>query len=126
MKLSTKQLAIVLVDMAEQEEDLEKVTAAFVEYLAEQNILAKLSDIMRSIDTVWKERYGAATVTITTAHSLSTKLKKEIEKMAKGAGVSEIVDESLIGGARIRIDDRIVDGSISGHLSNLKQALTEI
>jgi F-type H+-transporting ATPase subunit delta len=51
---------------------------------------------------------------------------KKIKASAKGElEVNEIVDESLIGGFIVRMDDKQIDASVSSQFSNLKQRLTK-
>jgi F-type H+-transporting ATPase subunit delta len=38
--------------------------------------------------------------------------------------VTEVIDESLIGGFVVRMDDKQIDASISTQFKNLKQRLT--
>jgi len=125
MKLSTKQLAHAYVKLADgrSDTDLKKAAEAFVDFLRERGELYRYRDILSAVDAVWKETYGAATITIASAHPLSKSAKQALESQAKGAAIIEEVDEALIGGARVRIDDRIFDGSIAGKLTALKHQL---
>jgi F-type H+-transporting ATPase subunit delta len=126
-KINARKFALVLVEAVEgkTEKEMEKIIGEFISYLSEQRLLAHWREIVRSLDSVWKEKYGAANVTITSAHSLSEKSRKALEKAAAGAEVIELVDPELIGGAIVRIDDRIFDSSISGALNSLKQTLVK-
>jgi F0F1-type ATP synthase delta subunit len=48
-----------------------------------------------------------------------------VEKLANGADVSFSVKPELIAGARIRLDDRVIDNTLSGRAARLKQTLLE-
>ncbi|MFH1088803.1 MAG: ATP synthase F1 subunit delta [Candidatus Uhrbacteria bacterium] len=124
-KINARKFALVLVEAVEDktEKEMEKIVAEFISYLSEQRLLSFWRDIVRSMDSVWKEKYGAANVTITSAHPLSEKSRQALEKAVAGAEVIELVDPELIGGAIVRIDDRIFDSSISGALNSLKNSL---
>lgn len=124
MKYSTKQLASILIDLIDEKKiDTEKAAESLIRFLADRHELKRFDDVVRAIDVVWKEKYGAATVTIETAHPLTATLKKQLEKVAAGADIKESVNKELIGGARVRIDDRVIDGSIAGMLNQLKVSL---
>lgn len=126
MKVTDKQLANILVDLIESsEQSKQKVTDGFVAWLAQRNETKRIKNIIRAIDSVWIERNGVATVSIESSHKLSQKLRTSLEKIAKGAEVKEVINEDLIGGAKIRIDNRIIDGSIKGHLAQLTKTLSE-
>jgi|GEM_PF-858806 len=132
MKFTDKQLAKVLFDTAEKGKkpggagsgfagkDLSVITDEFVKFLSERAELHRISGVIQSFEKIWKDKFGAATITVESAHPLSVSLKKRVEEIAPGAEIREIVNEELIGGAKIRLDDRAVDGSISGQLQRLK------
>lgn len=124
MRYSAKQLATVLIDQIDQEKiDVEKAADGLIGLLSERHELKRLHDVIRAIDQIWKERYGAATITIETAHVPTASLRKQLAQIAKGAEIKEIVEAELIGGARVRIDDRVIDGSIAGYLNQIRHVL---
>ncbi len=121
MRYIPKQLAGLLIDICETEkQSLPEITDAFITLMAEQKNLGMLREVAEAIECVWKERYGAATITIESAHPLTVALKKKLNTLSYGAELKECINESFIGGARVRIDDRMIDGSIVGYLSQLK------
>lgn len=124
-KINAKKLATVLVEELEgkNQKESEKILHDFVEYLATRRLLSYWREIVRAIDGVWKTKYGVASVLICSASPLSEKTRKTLEKISCGAEIIETVDPELIGGAVVRVDDRIFDGSIAGALNNLKQSL---
>lgn len=135
MKFTEKQLAKVLFDTIENGnkpggagsglagKDISGITDEFVRFLAKRAELHRISGVIQSFEKIWKDKFGAATITVEIAHPLSASLKKQVEEIAPGAEIREIVNENLIGGAKIRLDDRAIDGSISGRLSQIKSAL---
>jgi F-type H+-transporting ATPase subunit delta len=127
MTATPKQLAHAFLAVSEtcEEKELEEVSKQFVAYLQSQHLLGKARAILDALHQAWKERYGISQIKITTAHPLSKKSLQALEKAARGASVETTVDASLIGGATLRIDDRILDGSLSGQLASLKQTLLE-
>jgi F-type H+-transporting ATPase subunit delta len=104
---------------------VEAAAKDFIRLLAERQELYRVREVLRAIDAVWREKYGAANVNVTTAYPISKDLRAAIEKAAGGASVTETVEPALIGGARIRIDDRLIDGTVAGHLDRLRNVLTE-
>ncbi len=126
MKLRARQLARTYVEMTEgkSSKETERIAAACVEFLAARHELPQWRDVVRHIDGVWKEKHGVANVVVTSAHPLSKEARKILEKAAAGATLTENVDPTLIGGARVHIDDRIIDASIAGSLAALTSHLT--
>jgi|SaaInlStandDraft_6_1057023.scaffolds.fasta_scaffold11641_3 F-type H+-transporting ATPase subunit delta len=127
MKHSERQLAEALVESLSSEsvDDAQKAAKELVSMLADRNEIHRLSGVIRSIEQAWAKKFGAATLTIATAYPLKGDVRAQLEKLAKGAEIKEVVDPSLIGGAKLRIDERIIDGSIKGHLDQLEQAFTK-
>ncbi|MDP2631431.1 MAG: F0F1 ATP synthase subunit delta [Candidatus Uhrbacteria bacterium] len=126
MKVDAKKLAKILVDSVDgaNESEANKIIKDFVKFLAENKLLGMWREIERGIHSSWKEKYGASQVTIVSAHRLSIDARDVITGLAKGADIHETVNERLIGGTIIRIDDTRIDGSISGALDKLQRELT--
>jgi len=124
--LEPKVLAKTLVDHLEgvSAQQLQSILKDFVDFLATEKMIDSWREIEREIHLAWKEKYGASQVTITSAHELSGQAKNIITELSKGADVIEKVDQDLIGGAIIRIDDTRIDGSISEALNKLKMQLS--
>lgn len=120
-----KKLARTLVDQLEgaTPAQMKKTIADFIQFLGTEGLLAKWRVIEQNIHTAWKEKYGASQVTVVTAQPITEAMRKGLEKIAPGADLVERVDERIIGGAIIRIDDKKIDGSIAGSLRRLKQQL---
>jgi F0F1-type ATP synthase delta subunit len=49
--------------------------------------------------------------------------KEVMEKVGGGATISFRVDPNILGGLVIRVGDKVIDGSVSGKLQNLRQSL---
>ncbi len=125
MKFSNKQLAKILVDLVEAHpNDVNAATDEFISWLSSIGELKKYRDVIKAVDAVWIEKNGVATVSIESAHELSSSLAESLEKISSGAEIKTSVDEQLIGGAKIRIDERIIDGSIKGQLEQLTKELS--
>ncbi len=126
MRYTPKQLATALVETVEKDKtSAQKAAEEVIAILASQQELSRVRDVMQMVEQVWKQRYGAATITIDSAHPLNAHARKKIESLSHGAEIKEEIDATLIGGARVRIDDRIIDASISGQLNQLKSLLVK-
>lgn len=125
MKLTSKQLAQALVDICENKsgDQLEKTMKEFVVFLASRQELFRTREIIRQLDSVWQEKYGAANVIVETAYPLSNDLCQKLREILRGADLQEKVNPELIGGAKLRIDNRLLDGSVMGKLMALKRTL---
>lgn len=94
-----------------------------VKYLSEKGLMTRWRELEKEIHLAWKEKFGASKVTIVSAHPLPQKTYQILEEFAPGAEFTERVDDRLMGGAIIRIDDRRIDGSVIGALQRLKNVL---
>ncbi len=103
--------------------EIDSLMAEAVEYLAGRGMLGRWRDLERELHEAWREKYGASKLTIASAHPLTAKALEKIEKLANGAEVQQVVDERLMGGALVRLDERRVDGTVLGALTRLKNAL---
>jgi len=109
---------------------LSKEGENFVHLLAENSRLRNLP----AIATLY-EKYRAATeqtidVKVTTAIELSEDYKKRLAKFLdeKLNGKTELdceVKPELLGGILIRAGDRVIDSSLIGQLSKLREALVD-
>lgn len=71
---------------------------------------------------------GKVEVEVVTAYSLDSRQQDSIagtisERLGKQVNISTSVDESLIGGAVIRAGDSIIDASLRGRLTELRNEL---
>ncbi len=94
-----------------------------VAFLAGHDLLRKWRAFEAAIDAAWARRYGASQVTVVSAHTLTSTARTTLEAAAPGATLTEVVDERLIGGAVVRLDNTRIDGSITGALMRLKNAM---
>lgn len=125
MKRNEKQLARTFVTTLEgaTRPQVDGAATELVALLASRNEVHRVKSVIEAIETVWRETYGAGTVKIETAHPLTAALRKKLEALAPGAEIKENVRTEIIGGAKLRIDETIIDGSIEGHLAQLNQVL---
>lgn len=124
-KLTPKHLARILVDVAAvaTKAELPKIMNAFVKELRDRGVFHRWREIEREIHGVWRRKFGVATVTVVSTHPLTRALMNQLETVAPGAEVVERIDERLMGGMIVRLDDRRIDGSVAGRLQRLKGAL---
>lgn len=108
-----------------ESKDVSEVMKEFVNLLSERKMLGKWREVERAIHQVWKDIYGVSSITVVSAHPLTEEADGAIEKIAHGADITRRVDERLIGGSVIRIDDKRIDGSVTGNLQKLKMTLSK-
>lgn len=87
-------------------------------------------DMLKAYQEIVREDRNILIVEIVTAEPLSSTLKSEIiqaleETLGKTIELSTSVDDSVIGGLKIRIQNKVYDGTIARQLEKLKQQLTK-
>jgi F-type H+-transporting ATPase subunit delta len=103
--------------------ELPKVTKGLLKRLAERRELKLVPRILASLEKLAEEAGQEVTATMTTARPVkrTEALARELATALHVQHVTlhTVVDPTLVGGARLRIGDRLVDGSIHGLLSQL-------
>lgn len=130
MKFSAKQYAIALMDSLSDSspKDQEKVLDNFVKVLAENNDLRLYDQIEQEFHKLDLAKQGIKPVQVTSAHPLNKENEKaildELNKLVKGkVELNKQVDERLIGGVVIRMEDQVIDASVKNQLEQLKETL---
>lgn len=125
MKKSMRGIARTIVSEAEGKtaKQVETLMQEAISYLASKGLLGRWRDLEREINEAWREKYGASKITIASAHPLTAKAMAKIEDLANGAEIQQVIDERLMGGALVRMDERRIDGTVLGALTRLKNAL---
>lgn len=96
--------------------------------LAENDRLTVLPEIAAQFDALKTEAENKAKVTVTSATpidgALAEQIKKSLEKkLGRAVELTLAVDASLIGGAVIQADDRVIDGSVRTRLQRLADTI---
>jgi F-type H+-transporting ATPase subunit delta len=109
--------------------DFDELSSLFMELITKNRREYMLDDIALSYQALLKAHHGIIPVSIFSARPLDantrTTLIKKIGAAVQGKPeISEILDESLIGGFIVRMDDMQIDASVSSQFKNLKQRLT--
>jgi F-type H+-transporting ATPase subunit delta len=92
-----------------------------------------LDQIAQAFIIVYKERNGIVTVQVSSAVALQDAQREKIRTMvltnpayasAKDVELEETIDEELIAGLVIRIDDKQIDSTFARQLADLKQSFS--
>ena len=83
--------------------------------------------ILRQVKALYEDLCGIRHAEVTSAVPLTdTQADELVRRLKEATAASEIilkreVDQSLIGGVRVKIGDRVWDASVSGRLEELKK-----
>ncbi len=100
----------------------------FIKILAENHRLFILPDILRLYNEYraqWEKILDVDIISVTTItadyqQQIATALEKKYQRKIV---LHNIIDQSLLGGAILKIGDTVIDGSIQGRIGRLSKAL---
>ena len=127
MKITPKQYAISLYETTKNVDEfkIEKRIKNFVDILKKNNDLSLANKIVDEYNKYHRNLKGISKIEITSSNKLNSEiLNKIIQKFENQIEVEERIDESLINGIVVKIDDDVlIDGSVRRKLENLKKEL---
>ncbi len=103
----------------------------FLGVLNLKNRLGLLGQIITAYDDLLDEKYGKIEVDVTTAHHLSGEELENVRQrvgqaLKKDAVIHQYVDESIIGGMLLRVQDQLIDASVKSQLEKIKLSLMNV
>jgi F-type H+-transporting ATPase subunit delta len=113
-------------DANEEKQFLHKV----IQFLVRKRLLSKSKDILLILNKIINEKEGRLMVKVSSQKKLNENTKKEItQSLSKRYGgktiiLEESLDEKLLGGYKIEVNDEIIDLTIKNKLGRLQEYLT--
>lgn len=129
MKVTPKQYAVLLYEMTRgvKGAELNKVIKQFVQLLERNRALGMFSRIERMYKDYYNVQEKVMDVEIVSVQDISKKVQHDLEEiLGKKSKIelTERVDEGVLGGARIRVGDYMIDDTLKSRLAQLKNKLT--
>ena len=131
MKIAAKDYAKALIEIIEQTnpKDQDMVLDNFVQVLTENNDIRLFDEIADEFHKQELAKKGIKQIEVTSAHPINKANEQEIihelNKLVKGNyELKKEIDEKLIGGVVIRMDDQMIDASVKNNLEQLKNELS--
>ncbi len=105
-----------------------EITMAFFKLITKKSREASLLDIAKAYITLYNEYIGLAIAEVQSAVPLTKEVRTSIiQRVAKATGkdiqLNETINEDLIGGFVLRLDDKQIDSSVKSQLLSLKKQL---
>lgn len=122
--------AIYLVSKDKTHPELHDINNKVVKFLVRRRLLSKSSDILERLNKIINNEDGRIVVKIQSAKKLKEEMKNELTTfLKKRYKVKEVVlkeelDEKLLGGVRIEINDEIIDLTAKNKIKKLQEHLT--
>lgn len=107
-------------------DEAEKLTVKFIDLMFSHGRGEYLAAAARNFTDLTRRHRGIRQVTLTTAVPVSGELKKEMASLIAGQEAAtiefnELIDESVIGGFILRVDDSYVDASVRNRLNKFRK-----
>ncbi len=128
MKYSAQQYAAALYQALQEAapKDQNQVIDNFIVVLKNNNDLAHYEKVIEAYEALDRQERGVARANVAFAREteVSDEFIRQLNEFAKTKlEIETKVDESLIGGVVVRIDDLLLDASVKGQLNRLKKFL---
>jgi F-type H+-transporting ATPase subunit delta len=130
MKFSVSQYAEALYHTLSETKpkDQEKVINNFIQVLKTNGDLGGYEAIIGEYEVLDRKMKGIKEVEMVTAHD--GEISKEVitslnSVIGDNIELKKKVDESLIGGIVVKVEDTLIDASVRGHLHKLKNNLSK-
>ena len=109
----------------------ERYLVNFLKLLCEKGIIGEFSGCCQEFVRRYNADHNIAEAVVTSAVTLSQEqmkaLKDKLEKVSKKQiHLVQIKDSSVIGGLRVELEGKQLDGTVQGRLSGLSRKLNEI
>lgn len=107
---------------------LQQILVNFLLVLSDRRRAGALHETVDALERVLDDRLGFERVEVKSAWELTAAQSAELaQQLSQLAGrqirLSQLVDPELIGGVTVRLGSTNYDGSVRGHLANMRQAL---
>lgn len=121
-----KKISQVIVMMLERGDNPQLVAKKVAAYMVSQGYSGKADMLVRSLSQTMHSITGVLEVNIKSRHALTQDVRSAITQLfseKQAVTLSEQIDPSLLGGARIVAGDEVLDVSVRSRINALKQAV---
>jgi len=122
--------AIYLVSKDKNHQELPDIDKKIVSFLARRRLLSKSKDILEKLDKIINQEKERIIVKVSSAKKIKQEFEKEIilflkkRYKTKEVILTETLDEKLLGGIRIEVNDEIIDLTAKNKIKKLQEYLT--
>jgi F-type H+-transporting ATPase subunit delta len=113
-------------DAKEEKQFLHKV----IQFLVKKRLLSKAPDILLALSKIINDHNKVVVAKVSSVNKINETTNKEIAEIlmkrysAKEVNFVEILDEKLLGGYKIEVNDEVIDLTIKNKLEKLQEHLT--
>lgn len=129
MKFTPRSYAESLLKLAETatKKEIPEIVDQFIAFLVKERQFTLAHQIIEHVENMVRESDGRVKVTVEGVHAMDDETRKYVadflRKPADSIDFEEKIDENLVGGMKIRLNDLLVDATITGQLERLREQL---
>ncbi len=123
--------AIYLVSKDKSRAEQSVIFGKIVKFLFKKRMLSKASGILSRLNVIINKEEGRIVAKVSSAKKLDHQPKTHLEHIlkkryaAKEIFLDENLDEKLLGGLKIRVNDEVIDLSVRNKIKKLQEHLTK-
>ena len=128
MKITPRQYAELLyaITRDKKKKEAEDNIKRFVQLLVSRRSIKIAPSIIRIYEEVYSKKTRIPKIKYWVNQSLSEGIKKSLKnKFGQDADIKENIDETLVDGIKIQINDKVYDASIKNQLKQIARTLTK-
>ncbi len=121
--------AIYLLSKDKTQAQLRDTNGKIVNFLFRRRLLSETPDILERLDKIINYENRTVEAKVSTARKLRGKFKKELLSFlkkryrAKGVILAEKLDEELLGGVRVEVNDEVINLTVKNKINELQEHL---
>jgi F-type H+-transporting ATPase subunit delta len=129
--ISNNNIARAIYSATKGKNDAEQslIFSKVIQFLFRRRLLSKAPDILRHLNKIINDEEGRIVAKISSRGDLNEKIKRELAHAltkrysAKEVVLSEVLDEKLLGGFKVEINDEVMDLTIKNKIGKLQEYL---
>ena len=113
-----------------KESELKHLADNVIKFLIKKKLFLKAKDILDKLEKIINKEEGVLPVRISSVTKLTDKIKNELKVIlikkykVKEIILTEKIDEKVLGGIKIEVNDEVIDLTIFNKLKKLQEYLT--
>ena len=123
--------AIYLELKGENVEEQSLVSSKIIQFLVRRRLLSKSPEILSRLDKMINDEEGRIVIKVSSKEPLNEGVKKKLSEtlskryLGKSVILVENIDERLLGGFKIEVNDEVIDLTINNKIGKLQEYLME-
>lgn len=121
--------AIYLVSKDKDQTGRSLIFTKIIQFLVRRKLLSKTPDILARLDKIINKEEGRIVAKVSSKNKLEEKTKENlIHTLSKRYSAREVaivscLDEKLLGGLRVEVDDEVIDLTLKNRIGKLQEYL---